>query len=380
MAIHLFCPVCKSSCTPSVTSCPNCGNRFGRTGRKYRVTVSVNRKRATRVFDNLTLAREGEAALKGDLVRGELDIKQKKPAPTLGEVWARYLPWAKENKKSWRDDFYIYRSRIQPKFEKKRLDEISPIDIERLKIELKKEQSARGKPLSKATIKHVLVVIRRLYSMAARWGMFRGDSPMKQVDMPRLDNQVTEFLEDEEVKRLLTVLDNWPFRQPAAFVKFALLTGFRRGELFRLLWADVDLRRGTVTLRDPKGGKTETVPISREAKKVLENLERENSPYVFPGRHGGRLTDIKTPWNRIKKAAGLPDDFRFHGLRHNFASHLVSNGTDLFVVGKLLSHKSPETTKRYAHLRDERLRQAVDLSDALLTQNGKKPELKAVEP
>jgi integrase len=183
--------------------------------------------------------------------------------------------------------------------------------------------------------------------------------------MPKVDNQVTEFLTDDELSRLMTVLDNWPFDDSAAFVKFALFTGMRRGELFKMQWRHIDFDRGMVTLPDPKGKKTVTVPVCKAALDVLKDLHQA-SDFVFPGKNGGQRTDFKHPWLRIRKAAELPENYRFHGIRHHFASTLVSNGFDLGVVGKLLSHKEPKTTLRYAHLKPDAVKAAAIRAGELL--------------
>ena len=82
----------------------------------------------------------------------------------------------------------------------------------------------------------------------------------------------------------------------------------------------------------------------------------------------GQRTDFKGPWQRIRKAAGLPEDFRFHGLRHHFASMLVSSGIDLTIVRELLTHTDLSTTQRYhPHLRPGAVREAVRKSGELLT-------------
>ena len=87
-------------------------------------------------MDNLTIAREVEAAIKGDMVRGEFEINHNvKQAPTLGEVWAKYLPWAKEHKKTWDDDLGNYKKHLEPRFGKKRLDTISSMEVNRLKLD-----------------------------------------------------------------------------------------------------------------------------------------------------------------------------------------------------------------------------------------------------
>jgi len=373
MAIHIFCPVCKTSNSLEAKVCSGCGKTFGR-DKKYRVCVSVKGRRITRVVDNLTLAREAEAAIKGDLIRGEYDIYRKhKKNPTLNQVWAKYLPWAQEHKKTWRCDLYNYQTHLEPRFGRKRLDSITGLDIERLKVEMKKARNKQGRPFSQATIKHQLVLLNRLYNLARRWGLYQGENPLDRVERPRLDNQRTEFLSEEETARLLAVLDGWPCRESAAFVRFALLTGLRRSELFKLTWDDVDFEHGLVRLRQPKGGRTTFIPVSREALEVLKGLEPSSS-FVFPGKDGKQRTDFKGPWQRIRKASGLPENFRFHGLRHHFASTLVSHGEDLAVVQALLTHKDARTTQRYAHLVPSALKEAAIRSAKLLlagTDEGK---------
>ena len=104
------------------------------------------------------------------------------------------------------------------------------------------------------------------------------------------------------------------------------------------------------------------------------------STYVFPGKGGQQRTDFKGPWRRIRVAAGLPENFRFHGLRHHFASALVSNGVDLSVVSALLTHKDMGTTQRYAHLAPGVVKAAAQKSAELLTPKAAaKPVLRLVD-
>src|SRR5665647_354202 len=147
-------------------------------------------------------------------------------------------------------------------------------------------------------------------------------------------------------------------------MRLALCTGMRKSEMFRLKWDDVDSDRGFIHLRDPKGGKDKTIPLNQAARELLANHPRGNSAFVFPGRGGKQRTEIRRPIDRIRKAAGLPKDFRpLHGLRHTYASMLASSGqVDLYTLQKLLTHKSAAMTQRYAHLRDDTLRRASDLA------------------
>jgi integrase len=332
------------------------------------VSVSVKGNRVTRLADNLTIARETESAIKGDLVRDEFDINHHRAnrIPTLNDLWEKYLPWAKEHKRTWKIDQYNYQTHLQPRFGSRTLDSVTNFDVEKLKIEMKRSTNKQGRPYTAATIKHQLVLLKRLYTLAKRWGLYLGDNPMDRVEVPRLDNQKTEYLSDEETERLMKALDAWPCADSAAFVRFALYTGMRRGELFKLTWDDVDFERSMIRLREPKGGKSVTIPVSLEAMAVLKDLQ-VTSTFVFPGKNGEMRTDFKGPWQRIRKAAGLPDDFRFHGLRHNFASALVSSGVDLAVVRELLTHKDTRTSARYSHLRPDAIRDAARKSGNLLS-------------
>ncbi len=261
---------------------------------------------------------------------------------------------------------------FQPPFGDTPLDQISPFDIEKFITQMKKKKSKRGRPYAPATIKHQIVLLTRLYSVAEKWGFYNGVNPCRKVKKPKLNNQVTEFLNDDELNSLLDVLGQWPNRMSAGFVSFCLHTGLRRGELFNLQWDDVDLTRQTMTLKNPKGKLDQTLPMSDKAVDILRNLPKEfDTPWVFCGKAGKKRTDFKGPWLRIKKAAGLPDNFRLHGLRHHFASSLVSAGTDLYTVQKLLCHKDASMTMRYAHLADQTLRDAVKLSDNLQSHKEK---------
>jgi integrase len=147
-------------------------------------------------------------------------------------------------------------------------------------------------------------------------------------------------------------------------MKLALYTGMRRGELFRLQWTDINFERRSIFLRNPKGGEGQNIPLNDSAFELLMAMKKEEgSPYIFPGRDGRQRTNIRLQVNRIKEKAGLPKNFRpLHGLRHVYASILASSGkVDLYALQKLLTHKEPKPTQRYAHIHDEALRKASNV-------------------
>jgi integrase len=366
MAIQVYCPRCRSSYKLGTNECPKCSPEHGPFGktRKYRVYISARGKTFTKYYDSLTLAREAAAAIKADILRGNLDINQKdKPVPTLREVWAKYLVWAKSEKSTWDDDMFNYQKHLEPRFGKKHLDAISAMDVNRLKQDMTKGKtkeaklylSKRDKLFSASTIKHQLVLLKRLYKFAQGPDFkYTGPTPFdhKQVAMPHLDNELPRFLTEEQLAALWDTLETWPDKMTVAFIKFALLTGVRRGTLFMLTWKGVDFERDMVTLtisHRRKGNETIAKKVCPEAMECLKPLPR-TSEYVFPGKGGGQRTDFKGPWRRIRKAASLPDSVRFHDLRHTFGSYHAMNETTLQVLQQLMNHRDFRTTLKYAHL------------------------------
>ena len=147
--------------------------------------------------------------------------------------------------------------------------------------------------------------------------------------------------------------------------------------LLRLKWADVDFDRDFIVLRERKGGADEnlTIPMSSTVRNILLSLPRGESELVFANESGMERAQLYHVVNRIKKKAGLPKSFRgFHGLRHAYASMLVSNGTPLYVVQQLLGHRDIRMTSRYSHLADDTLRSASSLAETLINQSMQPPE------
>jgi len=288
-----------------------------------------------------------------DAQAGEL---QQDSASNAGQPWSfskifeKYLR-LRPDLKGRENDIYRFKNYLELDFADIAPEEVTHDDVERFRHNL------QNKGLKPATVRHVLELLRRLANFAVKKNYCRGLS--FKLEMPKVENQKTEELTQFQLQNLLRVLEEDPDLQVSNLVRMALYTGMRRGELFELCWSDIDFHHKTITVRSAKKGQHPTIPLNEMAEKVLaEHAHVEgSSKFVFPGRAGKKRTECKRPLLRIRKNAGLPEDFRLlQGLRHVYATKLVSSGkVDLETLQSLLTQKSPLMTQRYAYLLDQRV-------------------------
>lgn len=221
----------------------------------------------------------------------------------------------------------------------------------------------------------VLALLSKMFELAIRWG-WRTDNPVRGV--PRFPEEKRyRWLSNAELERLKVALDVHPNQVAANAVRLQLLTGARIGEVLTSRWDDFDLERGVWVKpsHHTKQKRTEHLPLSSGAVNLLRSMatdHSEDNPHVFPGRKPGQpIKDLKSFWKSVITAADL-DDYRLHDNRHTHASHLVSSGYSLPVVGRLLGHTNPMTTQRYAHLADDLLREAAEVMGSKLAGRGRR--------
>jgi len=191
------------------------------------------------------------------------------------------------------------------------------------------------------------------------------------IKKPTVNNTVTEDLSEEQLRSLIQAIDAHSNIQISNMMRMALFTGIRRGELFKLQWDHIDYERGFILIKDPKGKQDERIPMNDNARQILlSHPKTEDSPYVFPGKNGNQRVTCSSGVNKIKKEAGLPKSFRpMHGLRHVYASLLASSGkVGMYELQKLLTHKDPRMTQRYAHLHDRALKRASQVIGSLIDE------------
>jgi integrase len=296
--------------------------------------------------------------------------------PTLGDLATEYLKrHATPNKRpsSLRMDRQMIDNFIRPGIGKLRLKAVGRLDIEALHLSLKPTPYAANRLLS---------LLSKMFNLGIQW-KWTTDNPTRGV--PRFQESRRErWLTTEEIQRFREALDSYADQNAANALRLLLLTGSREGEVLKAEWEQFDFMRGVWTKpsHNTKQKRVEHVPLSKPTLKLLKGMmPKDVTGPLFPGAKGGARVSLRRPWIQACKASGLVEaeqikgkhhmitryrpTVRIHDLRHSFASHLVSNGVSLQIVGKLLGHTQAATTMRYAHLQDEALRAATGLPDLL---------------
>ncbi|WP_340213710.1 tyrosine-type recombinase/integrase [Dinoroseobacter shibae] len=341
--------------------------RNRQTGRSRRKTIGQHGPLMT-----LYQAREIARGYLADALRGGdpvMEAQARRKAKSMRDLADDYMTnhaLPKKRPRSAAMDRSLLDRVVLPAFGRQSVDEVSHKDIQRL------HNSLRDTPYQ---ANRVLALLSKMFELAIRWGL-RGDNPVKGV--PRFaEEKRYRWLSDNELDRLREALDAHPNQRAANAIRLQLLTGARTGEVLTSQWSDFDLDRGVWVKpsHHTKQKRTEHLPLSAATVALLRSIAHgrtDDSPFVFPGRKPGHpIKDLKRFWTSVTSTAGLKD-YRLHDNRHTHASHLVSSGHSLPIVGRLLGHTNPMTTQRYAHLADDPLRQAAEVMGQKLTNTEKK--------
>ena len=234
---------------------------------------------------------------------------------------------------------------------KSRLSQIKPEAIARARDMLARVPGRSGKIPAAGTVRQYLIVLSSAFGMATKDWHWMESNPCHKVRRPSEPRGRCRFLDQDERSRLLTACRASHCRTLYPLVVMALGTGARRNELVRLKWQDVDLERGLAILHETKNGERRALVITGLAAEVMAEWSEVrclDSDLVFPSPQG-KARFPQRAWHKVVEEAGL-EDFRFHDLRHTFASYLAMSGATLAELAEAMGHKSLSMVKRYAHM------------------------------
>lgn len=280
---------------------------------------------------------------------------------TFGQLYDNFMIWAKSNKKTWKCDENLYNNHVKEYLEKISVNSITPQDITNILLKMKAKGKPNGSNYAPQSIKHILLLIKRIFNYNIKNELIKYN-PAENVKIEKFDNTRISYLYDDEITRMFEYLDSskeWP--NDIALIKFAFYTGLRKSELFNLTWENVDIDNKRIFLYDTKGGKNQSIIITDNAVQVLLDIKDKcsDSTLVFPSKLGGKRNDVKKLWSRIKKAANIRPDIRFHDIRHTFGT-LATATIPVKVVQKMMTHKDIKTTLRYAHIQKKEMIDAAN--------------------
>lgn len=309
-------------------------------------------------FDRLTDAREWAKQTEVDIKAGRHFPKRDAQKYTLGELIERYkLRVLPEKKASTQGS-----QKHQLQWWKGELGALALAAITPTHIADCRDKLLDG-GRSPATVNRYLAVISHAFTYAVKELRWLEDNPCQKVTNPKEPRGRTRFLSADERKRLLNACKESSSKQlyPAALL--AMSTGMRSGEQFGLRWQNVNLTTGRIILEDTKNGETRVAIASGPALDELKSLakvRRIDCDFVFPGRlKKCQPVVLQTPFREALKVAEI-EDFRWHDLRHCFASELAMSGATLAELAEAMGHKTLDMVKRYAHLTEGHISGVVE--------------------
>lgn len=332
-------------------------------GKLWWFSITVNGKRIFKSTgtENKKLAVNIYAKVKTQIVEGKWFEVCEAKLHTFDELMERYLSdHSKINKapKSYENDKNYIRHMAKI-FSGLTLDKITP----KLISEYKNKRFTEGaKP---ATLQKELICLSHAFNLAIKEWEWTTVNPVQKVKIPNPHNEIDRWLTFEEQERLLKACHDRQWLKEV--IVFALNTGMRQGEIVNLMWSDVDLFRKTAILHKTKNKEKRTVPLNQT---VIDMLKDKSKVVSIKGcvftQNGTKSTkrEIQRQFSTALKRAKI-DNFRFHDLRHTFATRLAQASIDIYTIAKLLGHKDIRMTQRYAHHCPESLRSGVNVLDSL---------------
>jgi integrase len=334
-------------------------------------------KNIRRQFPSKSLAVKWRTEAQNKVLHGEHEAS-KRGGLRFSDAVDMFCDWSKTNLRpstSKTDEGVMRRLKAHPIFANKKVEQITSLDIEHFKKDRMQNKSRHGnrdhdRPLSKRGVDYDIGRLKRLFTLLMDWGHC-SKNPANKVKLFKEESAPVRILSNSEEKALLKACI--PYLKD--IVIFALNTGLRRKEIMELKRKQINLPNSSLFIPayKAKGKKDRHIPLNESALKVLRRIKTSKEPeaYVFGNSNGTIQQNLERVWRRALKDSGVTG-FRFHDLRHTFASRLVMKGVDLVALKELLGHADIKMTLRYAHLAAGHLLDAVRKLDPDLQKTCKK--------
>ncbi|QUX92617.1 integrase [Marinomonas sp. A3A] len=319
-------------------------------GRK--TSLGIGRFPDLALSDARKIARQckSQIALGIDPKASRYDKSARTRMPTVHQFFHDvYLPVAQSRKRSWRDDkarFNLCKSiHLIP------YDQLRAQDVLQIQLDLSSD-SDDHLSYAPATCNRAIALLKTMGKLAENYlGVV--NVALKVSLLPE-NNVRTRYCDIKETQRIISAALRYPCRSSGAYIALLFLSGCRATELRLRQWHEVDLKDGVLNIPRTKNGSSHTIYLSDYMIEIMSSIPRvKGNSYIFAGKRKGKpIYQPRYAFNQIKSQADIknPDEVVFHTARHSVASNLISNGSDISSVQKLLNHRCIESTLRYAKL------------------------------
>lgn len=353
-------------------------------GKVWYSRIEVNGKKIRKVLStDKTVALKMLADLKTDIKSDKYGLNK----PDWEDFKNKYLAWSKANK----SEHTYYRDTLSLRYleEFKEIQYIAELNIEfldnfktylknkneilRKEFEDKKGRSKkrdyRRCGMTEQGLNRTIQSIKAIARKAEDWKLIPAQK-WNAIGKYKVAKGRIEFYSTVELKSLLKTAKGMRDKQTKyspweTVILLGARAGLRRGEMQNLMWKDIDFKKGVLSITpkpdwSPKDFECRDIPLSADLKEYLSKVPHYGN-YVLYDTYGYRFSiDSLTTYFREKVVRKSGIEGNVHKLRHTFASHLVQNGVDLYVIKELLGHSSITTTEIYAHLRPFNHQQAIN--------------------
>jgi len=332
-----------------------------------RGTPGAKLKRWKTLTTNKTVAKQQEAMIKTDLMKGKIKSDKCQEFLNFRGLAKFYLSHPTVQKqKTFKWKTVTIENQLLPHFGNHLITQITPSMIEGFRERRLTDPGYQGTTLKPATMNRQLAVLKHMFSMAVREGWL-DRNPVSLVKFQRENNVRDRVLDPDEFVELQK--HSAPHIQ--AMNVCAYQTGMRLGEILHLTWDRVDFKMGFIQLRaeDTKTDEARIIPLTPELTGLLKTLYKvrylqEDHVFLVKGRS---VSSIQTAFNAACRRTGI-HGFRFHDFRHTAITNMRRAGIDHLTIMRITGHKTMEVFKRYNSFHHEDLREAASRFNTYLTR------------